>query len=59
MPRPAVDRTGQRQIHVWLKEDTHKKIRVRVAEQDTSLQDWAEQALEAYLKSQPKTGVKR
>lgn len=59
MPRPALDRTGQRQIHIWVSEDTHKMIRIRVAELDTSLQSWAEEALETQLKAQLKTGVKR
>lgn len=44
-----------RMIHIRLPEDIHKKIRVRAAESDTTIQDWVEMALKHELeKTKPK-----
>jgi predicted HicB family RNase H-like nuclease len=34
--------TDARLIHIRLKPETHKRLRVRAAEEDVSIQDWVE-----------------
>ena len=33
-------------VHVRLTEEVHKKLRIRAAENDTTLQDWVAEAIE-------------
>jgi plasmid stability protein len=40
-----------RMIHIRLPEEIHKKVRVRAAELDTSIQDWVLEAIREYLKA--------
>lgn len=42
-------REGQ-MIHVRLPKDVHKLLRIRVAEQDTRIQDWVAAVVEKELK---------
>ena len=51
MPRPPADRTDSRQIHIWLSNDTHKKLRIRAAEIDSTVQDLVVEAVENLLKT--------
>ena len=44
-----------RLIHIRLKPETHKRLRVRAAEEDISIQDWVEALIETGLAA-PKTG---
>jgi len=43
-----------RLIHIRLKPETHKRLRVRAAEEDISIQDWVEALIETGLAA-PKT----
>ncbi len=43
-----------RLIHIRLKPETHKRLRVRAAEEDVSIQDWVEALIETGLAA-PKT----
>jgi len=36
-------------VHVRLSEDLHKRLRVKVAEEDTTLQDWVAMVIETEL----------
>ena len=38
-----------RLIHIRLKPETHKRLRVRAAEEDVSIQDWVESLIETGL----------
>jgi plasmid stability protein len=38
-----------RMIHVRLPEETHKRLRVRVAELDTTIQDWVATLIQKVL----------
>ncbi len=38
-----------RLIHIRLKPETHKRLRVRAAEEDVSIQDWVEALIETGL----------
>lgn len=38
-----------RLIHIRLKPETHKRLRIRVAEEDISIQDWVEALIETVL----------
>jgi len=40
----------KRMIHIRLPEDTHKRLRVRVAELDTTIQDWVSSLVQKVLK---------
>ena len=43
--KPAI-----RMIHIRLPEDIHKKVRVRAAESDITIQDWVLEAIQEHLK---------
>jgi len=43
--KPAI-----RMIHIRLPEDVHKKVRVRAAESDITIQDWVLEAIREHLK---------
>ncbi len=43
-----------RMVHIRLPEDIHKKVRVRAAESDTTIQDWVLEAIREYLDRQGK-----
>jgi plasmid stability protein len=38
-----------RMVHIRLHEDIHKKLRVRAAEADMTIQDWVTEAIKARL----------
>lgn len=38
-----------RMIHIRLKPETHKRLRIRAAEEDVSIQDWVEALIEGGL----------
>ena len=40
---------GARLIHIRLKPETHKRLRVRAAEEDVSIQDWVAALIETGL----------
>lgn len=42
-------RSEARLIHIRLKPETHKRLRVRAAEDDVSIQDWVEALIETGL----------
>jgi len=43
-----------RKIHIRLTEDTHKGMRIRVAELDTTIQEWVVSLIERALRGQKK-----
>lgn len=43
---------GTRMIHVRIPEELHKRLRVRAAEGDTTMQDWAAMAIRKELDCQ-------
>ena len=47
----------ERMIHVRLPEAMHKKVRVRAAETDQTIQDWVFEAIKRELERQNKKGV--
>lgn len=51
--KPAPSRSdsekAMRLIHVRLKAETHKRLRIRAAEGDVSIQDWVEGLIEREL----------
>jgi len=56
MPSQPGDTDSSRTIIVRLSIDTHKALRVRVAEEDTSIQKWVEALVERELGLGPKVG---
>ena len=49
MPRAAGTKTTSRTIIVRLDPQTHRALRVRVADEDTSIQKWVEALIEREL----------
>jgi len=45
---------NNRMIHIRLPEDLHKRLRIRAAETDQTIQDWVVKALQAELDRQEK-----
>jgi predicted HicB family RNase H-like nuclease len=41
-----------RMVHIRLAEELHKKVRIRAAEADTTIQDWVVAAIETQLERQ-------
>jgi len=48
------NQTRNRMIHIRLPEDLHKRVRIRAAETDRTIQDWVVEALDAELNRQEK-----
>lgn len=47
-----------RMIHIRLPEDVHKKVRVRAAESDITIQDWVLEAIREHLRLSGKSNAK-
>lgn len=47
-----LNRPKARMVHVRLTEELHKKLRIRAAESDTTLQDWVAMAIKNELDRQ-------
>jgi len=45
-------------IHIWLPEETHKQLRIRVAEEDTDMQHWVATLIERELAKAKSKGAK-
>ena len=54
MNRLNKNQTNNRMIHIRLPEDLHKRVRIRAAETDRTIQDWVVEALDAELNRQEK-----
>lgn len=46
MKKENLNETKNRMIHIRLPEDLHKRVRIRAAETDQTIQDWVVAALE-------------
>ena len=47
-----IKRQKARMVHVRLTEETHKRLRIRAAETDMTLQDWVAMAIKSELDRQ-------
>lgn len=56
-----IRKTKTRMVHIRLPEGLHKKVRIRAAETDKTIQDWVVEAIEKELKNQTqgKSGEER
>lgn len=54
-PRPDAERL----IHIRLSTETHKRLRIRAAELDTSLQEWVKSVIENGLKPSKRKGTRK
>jgi len=50
MPKTKKPDRDRRMIHIWLTEDVHKALRIRVAELDTTMQDFVSSLIVERLK---------
>jgi hypothetical protein len=49
-PKPQ----NKRMIHIWLTEEVHRKLRIRAAELDISIQEFVQTVIERELSKQEK-----
>lgn len=49
MPDEGTSEKAVRMIHIRLPEDVHKRLRIRVAELDTTIQDWVSSLIRKVL----------
>jgi len=54
MSRENLNQTKNRMVHIRLSEELHKKLRIRAAETDMTIQDWVVNAIKTELKQQGK-----
>ena len=54
MRNQNTNQTNNRMIHIRLPEDLHKRVRIRSAETDQTIQDWVVEAIQAELNRQEK-----
>jgi len=54
MRNQKTNQTDNRMIHIRLPEDLHKRVRIRAAETDQTIQDWVVEAMQAELNRQEK-----
>ena len=54
MPTKGRKRPQTRMVHVRLSDELHKRLRIRAAEDDTTLQDWVTSAIQNELDRQSK-----
>lgn len=54
MDRRNKNQTNNRMVHIRLPEDLHKRVRIRAAETDRTIQDWVVEALDAEINRQEK-----
>ena len=54
MTRLDKSQTNNRMIHIRLPDNLHKRVRIRAAEADQTIQDWVVEALQAELNRQEK-----
>ena len=54
MSKESENQSKSRMIHVRLPEELHKKLRIRAAEMDMTIQDWVVDAIKTGLKLQSK-----
>lgn len=54
MPKRNPARSEGKMIHVRLLDETRKKLRLRVAEEDTTIQNWVARLIEIALESSSK-----
>lgn len=54
MGKANQNQTNHRMIHVRLPEEVHKRLRIRAAEMDETIQDWVLEALQKELDRQEK-----
>jgi len=52
MKKENLNETKNRMIHVRLPEDLHKRLRIRAAETDQTIQDWVVAALQKEIDRQ-------
>ena len=52
MDHENTNQTKNRMIHIRLPENLHKRLRIRAAETDRTIQDWVVEAIRNQLKHQ-------
>jgi len=51
MPREKTTQTKPKMIHIRLSEKLHQKLRIQVANENLTIQDWVENLIEDNVKS--------
>lgn len=56
MESKSPNKSKERMIHVRLSEDTHRRVRIRAAEADETIQKWVARAIKNELAHQNEKG---
>ena len=51
MPREKTTHTKPKMIHIRLSEDLHQQLRIQVAKENQTIQDWVEKLIEDNVKA--------
>jgi len=51
MPREKTTHTKPKMIHIRLSEELHQKLRIQVANENLTIQDWVEKLIEDNVKT--------
>jgi len=51
MPREKTTHTKPKMIHIRLSEELHQKLRIQVANENLTIQDWVEKLIEDNVRS--------
>jgi predicted HicB family RNase H-like nuclease len=57
MKKVNLNETKNRMIHIRLPEELHKRVRIRAAETDQTIQDWVVAALQKEIDRQNRKGA--
>jgi len=50
MPREKTTQTKPKMIHIRLSEELHQQLRIQVAKENQTIQDWVEQLIDKNVK---------
>jgi len=56
VPKKRADPQNQRKIHIRLSEEVHRRLRIRAAELDTTIQEWVAALIDKELSQRKKRG---
>jgi len=59
METSKLSEAKNRMIHVRLPEDVHKKLRIRAAEMDVTIQEWVFEAILCELEHQERQAIEK
>jgi len=59
MKKENLNETKNRMIHIRLPEELHKRVRIRAAETDVTIQEWVFEAIQRELEHQERQAAEK